>query len=176
MNFKENPVQVGVITKTHGVHGGLVLVASLNLPEPDDRLTFCFVDIDGGLVPYALKTDELFLKDEHQLVLFIQEIDSHEDAAFLLNRTVSLPSDWVLQGEAEGYNFPDLSGYRFQIEGREGFGSFVELIEIPSNNLISIDWQGKSLLIPAQDEFIGSFDEENQVITLILPDGLFDLN
>lgn len=176
MNFKEHPVEAGQLIKVHGVHGGMVVYTHASVDDPEVWPTWCFIRIDGGLVPFKLLSDDCYLKDDRQVVVFLDGVNNPESCDPLLNKLIYFPEGSFAVPGGEGFPLSSLSGYRFRISGEEGFGVFVAFIDIPSNELLSIDWMGKQLLVPARDEFIGEIDESEKLVWLNLPDGLLDLN
>lgn len=176
MEFKERPRKIGYIKKTHGVRGGLVLETSIELFGDQTLPFWIFIELDGGLIPYQLDTDNSFIRDNKHLVIFLKEIDSPEKAARFLDASIYFPEDFVtvIAGSDTGLRIN--KGYHVIFEGHRETGIFKELIEIPGNPVMSIDVNGKEILVPANEEFIISQDDGLKTIHLRVPDELLDLN
>ncbi len=176
MEFKENPEKLGFIQKTHGVRGGLVIESFRVLPEHEDLPEWVFIELEGGLVPFYLKSEESFIRDDKHLVIFLDGIDTPEAAFPLTHSLVCVPASFF-NSEEEVNAIAQISrGFKVVIEGIEEIGSFVELMEIPGNPLFAIDLKGKEILVPANEQFVLSIDHDKQTVYLRIPDELLDLN
>lgn len=69
-------------------------------------------------------------------------------------------------GEATGGTSPGRRFYQ---------GTIVDFYDNEANPLFELEIAGKSVLVPAVEEFIAHIDFERRTIRLILPDGLLDL-
>lgn len=176
MVFKENPHKIGFIQKTHGVHGGLMVETFQSLPEEEKIPQWAFMEIEGGLVPYRLKSDDCFIRDDRHLVVFFDGIDSPEQGAVLLHLQVYFPKSFIKPSDG-GRNIPLISkGFKVVLEGRNEVGEFIEMLEIPGNPVMSFEVNGKEILVPANDEYIQRIEEDLQTVYLAVPDELLDLN
>ena len=176
MEFKENPQKSGFIQKTHGVHGGLMIETFQSLPDEESMPEWVFIEIEGGLVPYRLKSDECFVRDKQHLVIFIDGIEDPEKGNEFLHSPVYFPESFVKPSIQLG-NLPMIGkGFNVVMEGRNEVGKFIEMMEIPGNPVLSIDVNGKEILVPANKEFILKIDNDLQTVYLRIPDELLDLN
>jgi len=176
MEFKENPQKIGFIQKTHGVHGGLMVESFLSMTDEESMPHWAFVEIEGGLVPFRLKSNECFIRDERHMVLFFDGIDSPEQGAELLQLQVYFPESFFQSLEGGDKLHVIGKGFNVVIEGHNEFGVFNEILDIPGNPVLSIDVNGKEILVPANDEYIQKIDNETQTVYLKISDELLDLN
>ncbi|MEA1875739.1 MAG: hypothetical protein U9N86_02635 [Bacteroidota bacterium] len=176
MEFIENPQKAGFIQKTHGVHGGLMVETFQSLPDEESMPEWAFMELEGGLVPYRLKSDECFIRDNRHLVIFIDDIESPEQGAELLQSQVYFP-EYFVKPLISLDNLPVIGkGFKVVFEGHKEVGLFIEMLEIPGNPVLSIDVNGKEILVPASDEYIQKIEEDLQTVYLAVPDELLDLN
>ena len=62
------------------------------------------------------------------------------------------------------------------ISERDGaIGVIEEVIEMPQQIMGIVNYQGKEVLIPLNDQFITGVDEEKKILEMELPEGLLDL-
>jgi len=176
MDFKEKPKKVGRISKVHGINGGMVVETGARARDEDQWPDWAFVYIDTGLVPFKLRSDECFWKDDNHFVIFLEGIDRPEDSTELLAQDLFMPSDFFENGEEAAFGFSGLKGYKVQIHQQKGSGTIEDYMDISGNPLLVIDWEGTELMVPANEEFILNFDEENKLILLEVPEGLINLN
>ncbi len=175
MKFKENPKRLGRITKVHGVHGGLVVQCDQKLNPETEWPEWVFLEIDSGLVPFALKGDDCFEKDAHTLVIYLADYTNKEAAGEAIGHGVFFPADQILVNHENDWNPNDLPGYLVRFGDSDEVGEVIEWVDIPDNPLLKISYQGKEVLIPAQDEFIHEWDTSSRKIIMEIPDGLLDL-
>lgn len=175
MEFKENPKEIGVIQKTHGVHGGLVIQTYADLADDMDIPKWVFVELEGNLVPYKLVPEESFIRDSKHIVIFVDGIGTPEQGKRLLHASICFPGEFV-KAEKSGSGLSISKGYQVSFEGRTEIGLFIEMMDIPGNPLMSIDVEGKEILVPANEEFVISQDDGTKKIHLRIPDELLDLN
>lgn len=176
MDFKEQPQKVGRISKVHGINGGMVVKTSASVKDEDQWPDWAFVYIDTGLIPFKLRSDECFWKDDHHFVVFFNKVDRPEDCSELLGQDLFMPSDFFGNDEPVNFGFSGLKGFEVQIHQQKGNGTVIDYLDISGNPLLVIDWDGTELMVPANDEFILDFDQEKKLIKFELPEGLIDLN
>ena len=66
-----------------------------------------------------------------------------------------------------------MAGFTAMVGKRRG--ELTDYYDSEANPLFEITLDGKSHLIPAQEEFIANIDFEKRKIKFVLPDGLLDL-
>ena len=69
-----------------------------------------------------------------------------------------------------------LVGFQLYGEDQGLIGTIKEVHDYAGNLLISVDYQGKEVLIPLNEELIIRIDEDHHEIELDIADGLFDLD
>lgn len=176
MEFKEDPQEIGRISKVHGIKGGMVVETDFSIAELNAWPDWVFIHIDGALVPFQLLGNECFQNDDRQMVIFLKDIDRPEKCTEFLRQQLFVPQQMIKSSQKGHTNLFELEGYQISIEGERGSGKFIEFIDISKNPIVSIDWEGETILIPAREEFILDYDEEQKRISFNLPDGLLDLN
>jgi 16S rRNA processing protein RimM len=167
--------EAGRIVRVHGVHGSVVVRLIRSATELIDFPEWVFLRIEGGLVPFLLTEESVFLRDQDHLVIGMEVVDSPSKANELIGSPFHLQGkwdDWFDSSQPEGVG---LSGFEMvdQVSGKAG--SVIRLEEIPGNPLLEIEIEGKSILLPWQPEFIVENDPVNRKLILRFPDGLLDL-
>ena len=160
---------LGTITKTHGVHGELIIRTTNPSFEPDENWESLFLQIDGILVPffisslYAPKVDEWFI--------CFDDYDNKDSAQSLVGSPVWIQKDFIAKVREEIY-MDELSGYVLinLSTGRQGL--ITDFMDIPGNPVFEVTIEGKKILVPAQDDLIEEIDQENQKLITRLPEGI----
>lgn len=176
MEFKEKPKKLGVVRRTHGVHGGLVVESAGRFANEVQIPEWSFIQLDGGLVPFRLIAEECFIKDDHQLVVFLEGLSSPEAAQDLMQKEIFFPDSFWSGSFSLEAKLATLTGYAVVFKGTALIGEMKELVEIPGNPVLSIELENREVLVPAIEEFILEIDDNSRKILLEVPDGLLDLN
>jgi 16S rRNA processing protein RimM len=107
--------------------------------------------------------------------LKLSSIDSEEKAKGLLKATILIEEKLIPtlidedpDSKMEGYAVVD------KVHGELGRVSYVGGNEV--NPLLVIEKDGYELIIPLNDEFVLSVDDEKHLIEVSTPEGLLDLN
>ena len=165
--------KVGKISKPYGLRGEVNIILEPeagNYIEPDYPL---FIDIDGQRVPFFVKEVELVSKD--QAIVKFEFLESLDEA-----RTVAGCSLYFDHGHSatpvqKADNLNSVVGYLAYDRDLGELGKVSAYIPHSMNPVIIIDYQGKELIVPAVQDFIGQIDTQSQELHLILPEGLTSL-
>jgi 16S rRNA processing protein RimM len=166
-------VVVGRFVKLHGVSGELVL-----LLHTEDRKAsvkeMLICRIDGLWVPFFVKGRRE--RGERSVLVQLDGVDSEERAARLCHCEVG-----VMRKEGDDTTAPKVAGrhqwlgYTLRdVEGK-AMGKVVEVDESTENVLLSVSSEDRIFLFPAAKELILSIDSTEQVLTVSVPEGLYDL-
>lgn len=170
---KANTVKVGLITKSHGVDGELVVRAHTGFTSDDLTYEFLFVELDGGLVPYYV--EEVRLKNGEEALVKFEYVDTQDEARRLSGAEVFFSREWLDVSEGD-FSIGSVIGFEAR-DAKVGVLGTIDDID-DSNNanmLFVINHGGDELLVPVADDFIKSIDTDNKVIYFELPEGLLDL-
>ncbi len=170
MANREKYLECGKIINTHGVRGACKIESWCDTPE-----VLC-----GVKTLYYKKKDEYISLEVTKAsvhkgcaLVYFYGIDSIEAAQLLKNRVVYADREDIPLDEDRVF-IADIIGLPVYDE-REGkkLGVLTELIESPASDLFSVKAEdGKDVLVPAVDEFIGHIDDEGVFLRPI--PGMFD--
>lgn len=169
--------QVGVLVKAHGVNGELVLrmFDEFNIDHID--VEYLFIDMDGGLVPYHL--EEAREKKQSDILIKLSLVDNDKSTEQLIDMPVYVKTSEISLeegGSDEPFSAYQLVGYQAEAIGVGVLGELLAIKDISKNPLFEIDYKGRELLIPIVEDFIVHIDDEKQIITFELPEGLLNLD
>lgn len=167
-----NYINIGYLTKPHGVHGELNLVIRDQFVLTSLEPSFFMLMLNGGLVPF--KCSSVRRKGQQTFLLNLDDCNSEAKAKELVQCEVYIdPKDLV---EDEDNTSPSaLVGYKVT-DVRFGYvGVIDQIMEIAKNPLFQIDSNGKEVLIPIVDDFIVKIDKKKREITLKSPEGLIEM-
>lgn len=164
---------LGIITKSHGIRGQVVLC--LNNLGFDDILEMgtAFLEIDGLPVPFFVY--EYVEKDYNSVILSIEDIDSEQKARKLINCKLFARLNTLKINSKINSQYENLVGYEVfdKTHGRLGF--LKDIQDFQQNRLFRIVDGKKEYLIPVQPEFIIKIDKTRKMLMISAPAGLIDL-
>ncbi len=165
-------VNIGSLTRPHGVHGELNLMIYDQFLIESLQPKFFFLMLNGGLVPYA--SGVVRKKGQQSYLVLLTDVATEAKAKLLVGSEVYVsPAD--LHEDETTVTPPALVGY-MAIDVRFGkIGTISDIMDIAKNPLFQIDSNGKEVLIPIVDEFIIKVDKKKREITLKTPEGLIEM-
>jgi len=163
---------LGVITKTFGYKGQVVIYLDTDEPEKYKTLDAVFVKEEDEMLPYMI--EEFTYKGANQAIVKFNDV-SGEDAKYLIKSELYLPLSYLPPLTGNKFYFHEVVGFEIIDKVRGNIGKCVDFLEISLQPIMQIDYLGKEILIPAVDEIFDTIDRENRTITISAPDGLIDI-
>lgn len=167
---KEEVYRIGRLGRTHGVKGELLFQFDDDVFDRVDA-DFLVLEVDGILVPFYIE-EYRFRSDTTALMKF-EDVDTQERARELTNCDVYLLRRLAADAADEQLTWSMLVGYGV-VDAATGqtVGCIASVDESTLNVLFELE-DGK--LIPATEELIADVDQEQQTVTMRLPEGLLEL-
>ncbi|MEM1320435.1 MAG: ribosome maturation factor RimM [Bacteroidota bacterium] len=169
-------ITIGKTGKTHGVQGELKVHIEEEYLEDFARAEVLYLSINGKPIPYFVEG----LRSAAIPLVRLDEVETKEAAQRLVGKDILLPEEQLLkeeerEWEVETLEFEFLSGYRlFEVERGE-IGTIEEVVEFPQQEMAVVNYEGRELFIPLNEQLIEQIDEGKRTIHLRLPEGLLDL-
>jgi len=164
--------EIGRIVAIHGTQGHLVLRHALGRKSALDKVKAIILSSGNtGSLPYFLLEAKARTADE--TLLLLEETDTREKAAKLMNKTVSL-----LQADFERLvdkqSTLGLVGYSI-IENDKVLGIIEDIVEQPNQIIAYTTINDKEVLIPLHQQTIKKIDRKLKKVLVALPAGLLDI-
>jgi len=172
---KENCVKVGYVQKPHGINGEMVIRFQEEYYETLEEYPALFLEIDNLLVPFFVAENGLRFKSSESVITRLEWVDTDVKAKELCGLSVYVNQEEVLELEDE-MSPHALVGYQLLGEDMGVIGEILEVHEYAGNLLLSVNYNGKDVLIPLNEELIVNIDEGAREIELRIADGLLDLD
>jgi len=169
---KDDCFQLGKITKTHGINGEMTFFLDVDVPEIYDDLDSVLVEVKGDLVPYFIESIAI---NRNRAIVALEGVDTIEDAQKLVNCDLFLPLENLEELEADQFYYHEVIGFQIHDEQLGDLGTVRTIYTLNAQDLIAMDYQGKEVLIPINDEIVPSTDRERKVLNVRLPEGLLDV-
>ena len=165
--------KVGFFKKTHGVNGDLVLEFEPQFEYSIENADRFFVELEGLLVPFFIMEDGFRFKTENSAILTFDGIESEKYAKRMVGSSVFLFKNEIIVMDDE-LSDSELVDYLLVDEKRGKIGIIDQIDNYSGNIVFTVNFKGKELLVPFNEDFLLEIDKQNKVITLNLPEGLFD--
>jgi len=169
---KDDCFFIGIISKTSGLAGELVLQLDVEDPDKYRKLESVLLELGGTLTPFFVKSIRL---SGRAALLRLEGIDTPERAADLVRAEAYLPLSML----------PPLKGNRFYFHEIEGFeaidaayglvGTVNHVLEFPHQLILSVQNGVKEVLIPLVDEVIERVDRDARKLYIKAPEGLIGI-
>lgn len=106
-----------------------------------------------------------YLKEYNKYIIVkFRDINCREDAEKILNRRIYVSrNDFP---DSSTFYLVDLIGFVVRDKSGNIYGKVKDVINLPTNNSLLIDYNDKEILIPIIDNFIKLFDYENRMIII----------
>ena len=163
--------KIGYVLKPHGLKGEVTISIDAEAPDLAD-LESLFIEKNNRLVPYfiqliSVRGDKAFVKFE--------DVDSPEAAKAISKSAVYLPKATREKSGRNQFYDDEVIGFEVTDSGAGVLGKVLEVTAAGPNKLLSVDHQGKEVLIPVHGPFITSINKSKKTISVTLPDGFLDL-
>lgn len=167
-----NPVnlaEVGYVVRTHGVKGHLRINFTKNIKELSVGEAL-FLLQKGMPAPFFIKEIE-YLQGTEAFVLF-EDITTKEDAQLFTKKPVYGPEENLVTQTEHEKNF---EGFLVKDQNNTSIGNVLSSLDVQEYDLLEVDYNGKSILLPFHENIIIRIDEKKKVITLQILEGLLTL-
>ena len=159
----ENLLQIAKVLKSNGTDGGLLIGCRDILPEEIDQEEPVFIEFDGLPVPFFIL--DLSKRGSQKAIVHLNDITSLKYAEEVVGKEIYADASLYEDIDADA-DLSALVGWTLK-----GVGQISDYIDIPGNPCIEVE--GK--LIPLNEDFIVSIDENQRIIEMNLPEGLLDV-
>lgn len=167
---KENMLQVGVITDTHGIRGEVKVFPTTDDIKRFEYLKKVFIDSKEGLIQVKVNGVRYF----KNLVLLkfkgindINEVEKYKKCPLLVTREDAIPLE---EGE---YYITDIIGINVVLEDGTVFGKIKDVLQTGANDVYIVETEDKKeVLIPAIKQCILGVNLEEKEMRIHLLGGL----
>jgi 16S rRNA processing protein RimM len=168
----ESCYKIGYIMKPHGLKGEVTISLDPEAPQDFSSIQTIFVEVRERLLPYfveaiSLKGNRAFLK--------LEEVDTPEAAQSISKSVIYLPKSSRPKSRRGEFYDDEVIGFEVLDTEKGALGRITEIVQAGPNKLLSVDFQGKEVLVPMNSPFIDSINKTKKNITVTLPDGFLEI-
>ncbi|MDP4289582.1 MAG: ribosome maturation factor RimM [Bacteroidota bacterium] len=169
----EDCFNLGKITRVFGTKGELLLVLDVDDPNDYANLDFFYADFDGELIPFFI--EKLTIKNGTAVAIKLTDINDPQAAQPLVNKPVYLPLDRLPQLDEDQFYYHEIIGYKVIDDTLGETGIVREVLELPMQDVLKVEYQEKEILLPVSDELIIKVDRKKKLLFISAPIGLIEL-
>lgn len=170
----ESCYQLGYVIRKHGLKGEVFILLDVDDPGYYQKMESVFIAISGDdmLVPFFI--ERIQISADKALVKF-EGVNTAEAADELISCNLYLPLEFLPPLNEDQFYYHEIVGYSVFDETSGNIGQVEQVYSFVSQDLLSVAYQGKEILIPINDQIIRKVDKNNKSISVDLPAGLLDI-
>ena len=160
---KTDLVEIGILTKPHGLKGEIKLI--LHSPDSDLILSTNEVFIDNK--PFKISNVK---KVSNGILIKFNLRNDRNSVEELLKKKVFVDKEIIPNPPKDENYYFELIGSQVMFNN-EIIGSLIEIVETKANNIYVIKKiDGDEILIPKTKSFIKKFNKDERILEVILPE------
>lgn len=167
-------VQIGLITKPHGLRGEVCVTSYADSPFLMQERVFLQAG-KGPCVPYKVKASR---NHSGTQLLLLEGVADRNAAEKLRQHKVLIPHDELPELDDDEVYIEDILGFTVVLDEDGSTVGTLESFQAPTPE--QEVWEirtpdGKEVLFPAAEEFVAEIDLESETIRITPPPGLLDI-
>lgn len=166
-------IELGKITKCHGINGQVILKLSNPDIEEINEMELVFIKVDGLPVPFFIS--EHTERSGNSLVLTIDDIRNETDAREIIDCAVYIQNSQVELSDVPLLQSNDLVGFIVVDEKLGEIGKIERILDYDNNPLLQIIHKNRELLIPLHEDLIIELDSNKSILYIRAPEGILDI-
>jgi 16S rRNA processing protein RimM len=172
---KQDCKVIGYVRKIHGSRGEVIASIEDEFLETIKTSEYLFIEIDGGLVPFFISKDGLSYRNNENVVLRLDFVDSSARAEELVGCKIYISEKDKPSRKDNSESFISVEGMEIIDENRGNIGKITGINDFSGNVVITVKNPKGEILIPLNDRIIKKIDYKNRKLYLECPEGLIDI-
>ncbi|MEM9987604.1 MAG: ribosome maturation factor RimM [Bacteroidota bacterium] len=169
-------IEMGYISRAQGLKGEVRAV--LDVYYLREYLAVKMLHLakkEADLAPVEVEKLRIHQPSKGEVVIKFKGIDDRNQAEELKGSTLFFPEAELPELPEGHFYFFEVIGYRVIDVDQGELGTVKDFLDGGAQDLLVMDYQGKEVLIPMQDEIVGLADHTAKTIEVALPAGLLEL-
>lgn len=164
--------EIGFILRPHGLKGAVHIQLDVDDPSKYKGMESIVVRIGDNLVPFFISSLQINGKKG---IMSLKDIRTIDQANELKSCSLLLPIQLLPKLDDDQFYYHDVIGYTIvdEIEGK--LGTIENVFTEGNQDLISMNYKNKEILIPVSDQIVRKADHEKKEVLVNLPVGLLDI-
>lgn len=166
----EEFLQVGIITKTHGVHGEVKVFPTTDDPKRFKRLKEVWVEGKNEKQKLEPESAKFF---KNMVILKFKELETPEQVQPYLQCKLLVTRENAVRLQKDEYFIADLIGLKVFDESKEHIGELIDVMQTGANDVYVVRLlNGEELLLPAIKECILEINMAEGFVLVHVMEGL----
>ena len=165
--------ELGFISKAHGIRGEVKVVFDVNDIYEYTELESVYLLQKGKLIPFFV--DAIRIQGESNALIQFRNTYDRDQAEALKGCKLLLPLDLLPETDENGFYYHEVIGYKIHDKELGELGTISDVMEMPGQDLIAMQYKNQEVLIPISDEVVLFPDHENKIMHTQLPEGLLEV-
>ena len=170
---KADCFHLGYIAKLHGFKGEVSLFLDVTTPADYQGLDALYLDVNGQLTPFFIEGFKL--KNKGFAALKFEGIETEEAAKRLVKMKAYLPLEVLPELDQTSFYDHEVIGFKVFDAQHGDIGVVEDVIDMTSNPLLQIDFNGTEILVPIFEGLIQKVLRKKKELYIKAPEGLIDL-
>lgn len=168
----EDYFEIGYILRPHGLKGAVNIQFDVDDPEKYKKMESVVVNIDNNLIPFFISSIQI---NGNKGILHLQDIQSVDQANELKSSTLLLPIELLPKLRDDQFYYHEVIGFNIVDKNKGKLGTIENIYTGGNQDLISMKYLGKEVLIPINDEIVKEANYDKKEVYIHLPEGLLDI-
>jgi len=173
MHTLEQCYELGHISRTHGLDGGLKVSLDVDDPNAYADLESVYLLINGQLVPYLV--EQLNIQPSGQSIAYLEGVETLEQAQALKGVKLYLPLTMLPELGQTQFYYHEIIGFDVEDVNLGKLGVVQSVYQLPAQDLIAMHYKGHEVLIPINEAIVLRLDRPARLLFVNLPEGLLDV-
>jgi 16S rRNA processing protein RimM len=166
--------KLGYFQKPHGIKGAVTLSFEPQYDLSLENEPVLLVEIDGLLVPHFIEEEGLRFRSSESAIVQLTWVDDDEKARQLSGLSVYLKEEDIVEPEEE-LTIHHLVGFGLFDQHSEEIGTIEKVEDYGGNLLFVLQYQGREILVPFNEDLLIDLDEKEKKIVMQIPEGILEL-
>ena len=170
---KEDCFYLGKIVAKHSYKGEVLVKLDTDEPEIYENMESVFVSRGNSLVPFFI--ERCRLHKSNLLRIKFEEVNNEPEAVNIVGSGLYLPLEMLPKLEGNKFYYHEVIGFSLMDEKHGDIGEIKAVNDSVAQALFEAEKDGKTVLIPINDDIILKVDRQTKTIHVATPEGLVDL-
>ncbi len=164
--------EIGYILKPHGLKGAVNIQLDVDDPTKYNKMESVIVRIGDNLIPFFISSFQL---SGTKGILILEDVNSIQEAAELNSCSLFLPIERLPKLANNQFYYHEVIGYQIVDHLQGTLGTIENIFTRGKQDLISMKYQEKEVLIPIFDNIVNRADHKKREVYVSLPEGLLEI-
>lgn len=164
--------EIGFVLKPHGLKGALNIQLDVDDPAEYKGMESVVVKQGSNLIPFFISSLQI---NGNKGILSLEDVNSIDQANELKSCSLLLPLEFLPKLGGHQFYYHDVIGFSIVDERKGKLGIIENIFTGGNQDLISMRYMEKEIMIPVNDEIVGEADHEKKELYVHLPEGLLEI-